>query len=323
MRYFFILNLLFFFSCKDKTNSTRDYLVSQGNAFGSTFSIQYEYDSDLSEEIKSDLEFFDKLISTYRDDSEIMAFNRSSDGIEADSILIDLVSKCKRFHQISNGYFDPTVAPLSSLYGFENKAITKFPSQEQINEALSYSGLEKVNISQKRLNKTHPKVELNFNAVTGYINDFIVNKFNKKGIKNYLIEIGGEIYAKGVNKDGKLWKVGIDVPENVSENRKIYTTYELNNSGLATSGNYRKFHLLPDGNKVVHTINPKNGLSQPSHLLSATVIAKNTAEADAIATALMAMGLDKAITFSSNSKYRILLIFDDNGELKNKRFNSF
>lgn len=327
MRYLFLLTFLSLISCeKEKKNNLepekKSYQVSQGEAFGSTYTIQYEHDKDLSDMIKADLFYFDELISTYRDDSQLEKFNRSTRGIQADSVLLDLVQKCFEFNEKSKGFFDPTVAPLSALYGFNGGKIMHYPEDSAIQRVLAYTGMGKIKIKGDSLIKTNPHTQLNFNAVTGYINDYIALKFQKKGIQNYLIEIGGELYAEGVNSEGRPWNVGIDVPEDTPR-REIFTTHTLQHAGLATSGNYRKFHELPDGRKVVHTINPKNGFSQASHLLSVTVIAASAAEADAIATSLMAMGLQKAKEFSQNSSYKILLLFNQNGELKSERFGDF
>ncbi|MBV7439840.1 FAD:protein FMN transferase [Weeksellaceae bacterium TAE3-ERU29] len=318
-----IFTAFLFFACEKQSKT--ELRIAQGNAFGSTYGIQYYSDKDLDEEIAQALQFFDDKISTYREDTDIAKFNASEKGEKVDSVVLDLWKKCKEYSEKTNGYFDPTVQPLSNLYGFKKSKIHNKPTQQQIDSVLEFIGINKTYIQNDSILKTNPNTQLVFNAITGYINDYVSILLEKEGVKDYLIEIGGEIRAKGKKADGTNWVVGVDVPKEGDTNQELFTTLELNNESLATSGNYRKFHVLDNGDKVVHTMNPITGETGISKLLSATVVTPTTAEADATATALMAMGLEKAQQFAENHKdLKILLIWtDDKGEYLSKKYNGF
>lgn len=318
-----IFTAFLFFACKNQ--SEIELKTAQGNAFGSTYGIQYYSDKDLNEEIAQTLQFFDDKISTYREDTDLAKFNASEKGEKVDSVVLDLWQKCKEYSEKTNGYFDPTVQPLSNLYGFKKSKIHNKPTKEQIDSVLEFVGINKTYIQNDSILKTNPNTQLVFNAITGYINDYVASLLEKQGVKDYLIEIGGEIRAKGKKADGSNWVVGVDVPKEGDTSQELFTTLELENESLATSGNYRKFYLLDNGDKVVHTMNPITGGTGISKLLSATVVTPTAAEADATATALMAMGLEKAEQFAENHKdLKILLIWtDDSGEYQSKKYNGF
>ncbi|MGQ1928760.1 FAD:protein FMN transferase [Ornithobacterium rhinotracheale] len=316
--------LLLNVGCNKKTESTEPTLrYAKGDAFGSTYGIQYYSDKDLSDEIVKALTFFDDKISTYKSGTDVERFNQSEKGTAVDSIVIDLWKQCQDFNQKTDGYFDPTVQPLSNLYGFKKAKIHNKPSRAQVDSVMQFVGIAKTAVRNDSILKNDTRTELVFNAITGYINDYVAHILDQAGVKSYLVEIGGEIRAKGKKEDGNTWVVGVDVPK--SGDQDLFTTVPLDNESLATSGNYRKFHILDNGDKVVHTMNPIDGTSGISNLLSATVIAPTAAEADATATALMAMGLDKAKAYAQNRKdLKFLLIWtDDKGEFQSEKFNNF
>lgn len=319
-----LLLLTTLLGCQGNKNE-KELRYVEGNAFGSTYNIQYYSNKDLSSQVKQALEMFNNAISTYDENSNISKFNRSEKGMKADSLERDLWTKSLAFHKKTNGYFDPTVQPLSSLYGFKTIKIHNKPTQRQIDSVLDFVGMDKAYLSHDSIVKKDPRLELSYNAITGYVNDYVASKFDKEELDSYLIEIGGEVSAKGAKADGTNWVVGIDVPNDELEQREIFAAVELKDESLATSGNYRKFYLLDNGEKVVHTMNPKTGETGVSKLLSATVLASTCAEADATATALMAMGLDKAKLFAEKNKdLKILLIWaKENGEYSQEMFNGF
>lgn len=313
-----ILSSLLLFSCSKQENPR----LAQGDAFGSTYSIQYYSEEDLSDEIEAILQFFDDRLSTYREATDVSKFNASKTGEKVAPVLIRLWKDCVKYSAKTHFYFDPTVQPLSNLYGFKRDKIHRIPTQQEIDSVLAFVGVNKVSIKNDSLLKKSPYTELSFNAITGYINDSVAAYLKVKKINNYLVEIGGEITASGKKTNGKNWVVGIDIPQPGSQ--QLFTAVTLNNESLATSGNYRKFHILDNGEKVVHTINPITGQNGVSELLSATVVTPSTAEADATATALMAMGLKKARDYAQRRpELKILLIWSENGIYKSESFNGF
>jgi thiamine biosynthesis lipoprotein len=178
-------------------------------------------------------------------------------------------------------------------------------------------GFEKVSLKVRKINKENPNVYLDFNSIAkGFAIDIIARFFDSKKVDNYLIEIGGEIRSKGSKKDNKPWVIQIVNPANIQDENG-FTILKLADISMATSGNYRKYRVTDDGKKYVHTINPKTGLATESNLLSASVFTKtNCADADAYATAFMAMGFEKSKQFlEKNLDIKAILIYTD--EFKN------
>src|SRR5690606_22815691 len=197
----------------------------------------------------------------------------------------------------SNGYFDPTVGDLVNMYGFGPEQGLKKIDSTTVDSLMKFVGFEKVEITADGiLKKTASEVYLDFNAIAkGYTVDVIGNYMDANAVDNYLIELGGELLAKGKNisKDAP-WTVGIDNPQQVEGERSLKAAIALNDRAMASSGNYRKFRTDSlTGRKYVHSINPLTGYPEESNLLGATVLADNCALADAYATSFMVMGLDK------------------------------
>lgn len=324
---YFLLILIVGCTSKNKTEKTSDFQILSGDAYGSTFSIVYDSEEDYSEEITSILNEFDDSVNTYKDDSFLSKFNRSKSGSNSDRMLREVLQISKELNIKTNGFFEPTVAPLMQIWGFygKNKG-SDLATKEEVDSVMNFVGIDKVFVKSDSIFKTDERLGLSFNAITGYINDKVASFLDSKNVENYLVEIGGEIIAKGKNNEGKLWRIGIDQPEEDLSKRELNAVVELNNKALATSGNYRKFHIdEKTGEKIVHTMNPKTGYPERSSLLSATVIASTCAEADATATALMAMGLGRAKEFiKQREDLKIYLIWnDDEKGIVNESFNGF
>lgn len=192
----------------------------------------------------------------------------------------------------------------------------------KVKEMIQYIGFDKVSIEGDLVLKKYPEIYFDFNSIAkGYGLDLVSRFLDSKGVENYLIEIGGEVKVKGTKPTGKLWTVQLDNP-NTDGTRSAYTYLQLTNKAMASSGNYRKFRIGPDGEKYVHTINPKTGFATESNLLSATVIADlDCADVDAYATAFMAMGLEKTIDFlKDKARLKVILIYvNSEGELDEYR----
>ncbi len=292
-----ILFFIFIVSCKSETPQP---LVFTGNAQGTTFNITYfdEANFDAQKGIDSIFRAVDKSMSTYLQDSDISKINSGDSTVVVDDMFAEVFNISKIVHQESEGYFDPTVGKLVNLYGFgPEKNLIKIDSIT-IDSLMQYVGFGKVKLSpDNKIIKSVPNLYMDFNAIAqGYTVDRLALFLESKGIKNYLVEVGGELLAKGKNLEkNKTWSVGIDDPQQESGKREFSIIVNLKNKALATSGNYRKFRIDSlTGKKYVHTLNPLTGSAEMSDVTSATVVAPTCALADAYATAFMALGLEKS-----------------------------
>jgi len=304
-------------NCKNITNK---YTKLEGEVFGTTFHITYNSQEDFSKEIDSIFNAFNNSLSTYEPNSIISRVNKNDYSVEVDDYFIEAYFKAQKIYLETDGYFDPTIGKLINAYGFgsgEEKELT----QEEINQVMQTTGFEKVKLKGNKIIKASD-IEINVNAYAKGFGIDIVGRFlENKGVKNYLVEIGGEIRARGMNPKGKFWKVAIDDP-NSDGTRSQSKFIELFNESMATSGNYRKFKINKDGEKIVHTINPRTGLAKESNLLSASVLIEgDCADVDAYATAFMAMGLENTKQFLKNHReLRVVLLYvDDNGDISEFR----
>lgn len=279
-----------------------EYKKITGFTQGTTYHITYQDrpDRELRNEIESLLHEFDLSLSTYIPESVISKVNRN-EKVEIDKYFKTVFNKGKEIYSKTNGAFDMTVAPVVNAWGFgAQKKI--YVDSTIIDSLMNYVGFDKIELTDKTIVKNNPNVQLDVNAIAqGYSVDIVAQFLEKKGISNYMVEIGGEVKTKGVNPNEEIWKIGIDRPIEGSQipGEDLQAVIKLKNRSLATSGNYRKFYER-NGIKFVHTIDPTTGYPIISRLLSATVIAKDCMSADAYATAFMVMGLEKSIEFLSN-----------------------
>lgn len=290
-----------------------------GNTMGTTYNITYldPSERDFKTSIDSLLEVFNQSLSTYIPDSELSRFNQSDTLYFKLPYFLPVLQSSKTVYEITGGAFDPTVGPLVNLWGFG-------PSGPQLKDSVNISsmlglvGFDKIYFDSASVRKSKPGMYLDFSAIAkGYGVDVVAEFLKGKGIENLLVEIGGELVARGVNEKGELWKVGINRPEELGRADDLYSIVALNNRGMATSGNYRNYYEA-GGIKISHTINPATGKPVNHGLLSATVLADDCMTADAYATAMMVMGTDKAIELQKNqSLFEIFLIYSDStGQLK-------
>jgi len=292
----FIIFLLFV-SCKKEVQTTT---VLQGNAFGTSYTIQFfNAESLVSEKgIDSVIYVVNKSVSTYQANSDISKINKGNTSIVIDKIFRDNFNISAEVYKKSNGYFDPTIGVLRNAYGFGDTKPLQNIDKHVLDSLLQYVGFNKVSItSEGKIKKKHSQIYFDFNAVAkGYGIDCLGNYLEDKGVSNYLIELGGEILAKGKNLEkNKAWIVGIETIESQLENRSYAETVLLQDMGMASSGNYRKFRIdSVTGKKYVHTINPITGKAEESDVTSATVLAPTCAVADAYATAFMASGIERS-----------------------------
>lgn len=297
-------------ACK-KEIQNRDYTL-QDLVFGTTYKITYlNSATNYQDSLDSLFLLINRSTSTYISTSDISKINNGDTTIVVDAIFSEVFEKSKRIYKETDGFFDPTVGNLVNAYGFGPENERNDLTEEEIKAQMLFVGLEKVSISKGKVVKEDPKIYLDFNAIAkGFGIDVVARFFDEKKIENYLIEIGGEIRAKGAKKNQKPWLIRVVDPASADENGG-FKNINLSNKSMATSGNYRKFRIADDGKKYVHTINPKTGFATESNLLSASVIASiDCADVDAYATAFMAMGLEKTKAFlKKHPEIEVILLF--------------
>ncbi len=295
------ITLLIVLSCNEKPAEIESFA---GFAQGTTYSVVYDNNRKVSPEVlKAEVEKilvdFDMSLSLYKDSSVISRLNRNEDVIP-DEYFTQVFNQSLHLSEMTGGAFDITVGPLVKAWGFGPDSHKNF-SEPKRDSLMKLVGMDKVSIVNGKLVKTDPAVNLDVNAIAqGYSVDVLCAYFDKKGFKNYLIEIGGEVRAKG-KKAGAHWRIGIDKPfdNNNLPGESLQAIIRISDKALATSGNYRKFYV-ENGIKYSHTIDPKTGYPAKNRLLSATIIAVDCSTADGIATACMVMGKEKAIDFIDN-----------------------
>jgi len=268
-----------------------------GFAQGTTYHITYENanNKDYSEDIDSLLKAFNKSLSVYDSTSIISRINNDDPIVEADDWFMTIFNKSLEVNATSEGAFDITVGPVVHAWGFGNAPLAKHDTA-YIDSLLQFVGMDKVKLEGRKIIKKYPGVKIDVDAIAqGYSVDVVCDFFKSKGIKNYLVEIGGEVRGIGTNAKGKFWRIGIDRPTdgNMTPGTELQAIIELNNKSLTTAGNYRRF-FVENGVKYGHTIDPKTGFPARNTLLSATVICDDAMTADAWDTAFMVLGLEKS-----------------------------
>ncbi|SDW37177.1 thiamine biosynthesis lipoprotein [Lutibacter oricola] len=319
MRFFLIIaSFLVFISCQPQGSELQ---VLTGNAIGTTFSIRYLGDSipNFEKKVDSLIEKVNKSTSTYIPSSDISKINKGDSTVVIDAYFKEVFEKSNRIYKETNGDFDPTVGVLVNAWGFGPEDKLENLDSIKIKNLLKFVGFNKVVLNNNKIKKQYSQIYFDFNAIgKGYLVDVVGRLFEAYDVENYLVEIGGEIRARGVNHKNIPWRIAIEEP-NFDGTRSYATTIGLENESIATSGNYRKFRVDENGKKFVHTINAKTGYATESNLLSASVILKgDCADVDGYATAFMAMGLEKTKAFLKEHKeLKAFLIFMNNkGELE-------
>lgn len=312
-----ILILLIFVVYKYRESKTLVLQSIEGETMGTTYHIKYISDVALKNTIDSILIDVNNSLSTYISNSEISKFNKNG-SLEISSLYFyPVAKKSLDIFKRTNGAFDPTVMPLVNAwgFGFKNKSVI---DSNLIDSLLLLVDFNKIEFDEKSASSLMSEMMLDFSAIAkGYGVDVIADFLKSKNIKNYMIEIGGEVVCSGVNEKKNSWKIGIDNPKFQEEGgEQLAQIIELNNLALATSGNYRNYYKDKNGVKRTHTLDPKTGYPVNHSLLSASVKAKDCMTADGYATALMVLGLEKGKELSHKvEEIEIFLIFDDNGKL--------
>ncbi len=271
-----------------------------GSAQGSTYNIKYITDEPLELQASFDSIFraVDESMSTYMNSSLISVVNRGDTSVPVDPMFKAVLTRSIEIADETGGLFDPTVGPLVELWGFGKNVHLQIDSS-RIDSTREMIGYERIVING-------PEVEIplgfriDFNAIAqGYTVDLLAEYLEKRGIGRYMVEVGGEVRAHGLNIRNEPWKIGVDKPsEEIDENDRFQIIIGLKDKAMATSGNYRKFWVDQEtGIKYAHTIDPLTGFPARNKLLSVTLLADNCMDADAYATACMVMGTERALRF--------------------------
>lgn len=325
MKFIFLscVAILCFVSCNRTIYNT---IKISGAAQGTSYTITYlagEH-SNYREAFDSIFKKIDSSLSTYLPASIISRINKNDTDVIIDDYFSTVFNKSMEVSEKTNGVFDITVAPVINAYGFgftKKEKVNKL----QIDTLLKYIGYKKVRLEGKKLVKESPQVMLDFNAIAqGYTVDVLASFLESRHIDNYLVEVGGELRAKGKKLNDSSWTVGLEQP-NETQTSSLKAIITMNDKALATSGNYKKFYI-EDGKKYTHIINPFTGYPAKNNLLSATVIADNCMTADAYATAFMVMGVEQSKEFMAKHKelnLEVFFIYDDNGVSKSYTSEKF
>jgi len=293
-------------------------MEAKGYAQGTTYAVIYLNDgTDLQYQMDSILVAFDRVLSTYQDNSYISRWNRNATAGEAQHPwFTEVVARSQQVAAHTGGAFDITVKPLMQFW-FERNWQAAGVDTTALDSLRQYVGHALIQDSAGVFIKADPRVQMDVNAIAqGYSVDVVARYLDGLGITDYLVEIGGEVRARGKKQDGKPWVVGIDRPsEDGNMDRSLAMSLQLTNEALATSGNYRKFVEI-NGQKLGHSLDPISGSPATTDVLSATIVAKDAMTADAYATACMVMGVERSkALLASDTTLKGVLIYDQKGEM--------
>lgn len=270
------------------------YQTDQGLVFGTMYKITYQSKENLREAIEEELRKVDFALSPFNKASVITRINENTD-LTPDSLFTEVFVLAQEVSAATGGAFDITVAPLVNAWGFGFKTGMNV-DEATLDSLRSLVGIGKVRLQEGAIVKDDSRMMLDCSSIAkGYGVDCVARLLDRKGVRNYMVDIGGEVVVKGCNPRQESWRIGINKPvdDSLAVHNELETVLEISNVGVATSGNYRNFYYK-DGKKYAHTIDPRTGYPVQHNILSSTVVADDCATADAYATAFMVLGLDSA-----------------------------
>lgn len=290
-----------------------------GTTQGSYYSIIYydEQNRDFSGDFDSIFREIENTLSLWDENSMISRVNRNDESVVLNQIFIDNFNYAMRAAELSEGYFDPTVGPLVSAWGFHFKDGVEM-TPEIVDSLKQFVGYHKIKIEDGKVIKENPDMTLDFNAVAqGYTTDMIGDFLLLNGVENFLVDVGGEILAKGNKPNGDLWKVGIEKPaEDKDAERIVQEIVELKDKSIVTSGNYRKY-VERNGKRYSHSIDPNTGFPAANNMLSATIICDDTSWADCLASICMLVGMERAKEILATQKdVKAFFIYEEDNKTK-------
>jgi len=324
MRYniFIFFALISLVSCKDREPKNTKL---SGQVFGTSYSVIYDSDTNYEKQFDSLFYVINKSMSTYIQNSDISKLNRN-EVVEVDEHFIKVFKASKTIFQHTDGAFDPTIGAVVNAWDFGPEGKIVSLDSTKIDSLMFSVGLEKVKLRGNAILKEQLHTYIDFNAIAkGYAVDVIAEFLESENVTDYLVELGGEIHSKGINKE-KLtsWTVGIDRP-NFDGSQSVLKAINLEDEAMATSGTYRKFKLDENGNRYAHIIDTKTGYPSKTNVLSVSVLANDCMIADAYATAFQAMGIEKVTKLlETHPELKVFFIFEnENNELETLALNGF
>lgn len=320
--------LLFGLLCGcSQSEDSRKLLVFNGPTMGTSYTVKI-HQPDLvvdeivvQQQIDKILKDINKQMSTYLPDSSLSKINdsKTTDWQEISTDLSELIDKALQVSILSNGAYDITIGPLVNLWGFgPGQQYEVIPTDAAIEQALSYSGFHHLQLrsSPPAIKKEHADIYLDLSGIAkGYAVDKLALYLESLAIQNYMVEIGGEIRAKGKNDKNETWRIGIERP--TSKQRIVQTAIDLRNISMATSGDYRNY-FEKDGKRYSHTIDPLSGKPITHKLASVTVLHDSSAMADALATAFLVLGDTRGYELASRENIAALFIYKEKGGFREK-----
>ena len=291
-----------------------------GATQGSYYSITYydELNRDFHHDFDSIFREIENSLSLWNENSIIRKVNRNDTNVVLNDIFIDNFNYAIKTAELSGGLFDPTIGPLVHAWGFHFKEGMEMTPEivDSIKQLVDY---RKIKIEDGKVIKENPLMTLDFNAVAqGYTTDMIGDFLISKNVNNFLVDVGGEILAKGCKPNGDFWKIGVEKPaEDKESNRIVQEIVKLKDRSIVTSGNYRKY-IERNGKRYSHSLNPKTGYPSENSLLSATIICDNTTWADCLASVCMIIGKDAAVEMlkTQENVEAYFIYLDENGTIQ-------
>ena len=259
------------------------------------YHIKFEHTKSLEKEIDEQLKYFYHLFNAFDSTSVISRVNRN-EPVEVDTLFQRVFRKAMEVSALTDGAYDVTCAPLINLWGFGFSRMDSV-TPARIDSLRQFIGFQKVRLEGNRVVKDDPRLIMNFSSIAdGTVCDMIAQRLEQEGVRNYLVEFGGEMRVRGVNPSGQNWRLGITKPtdDTLGINQALEQIVAFPRPlGMATSGNYRNFYVK-DGKRYAHTIDPRVGTPVQRDILSATIVAPDAMTADAFATAFMVLGAEEA-----------------------------
>ena len=310
----FLVFLFLFSAC----SAQEQYYADQGQIFHTSYSIKYKFKKSLTEEINKRLQEYDLSMNPFNRSSIIYKVNNNV-AVEVDKWFTQVFNKAMEASEVSGGTYDITAAPLFNLWGFGYEKVDDI-SQKTIDSLKQFIGYKKIHLVGKKVVKDDPRVQINTSSIAkGHSCDVVAELLESYGVKDYMIEIGGEVRAKGKNQRGVCWRIQLTDPtkEEGPQNRGS-GVLELCDCAVATSGNYRNYREI-DGKRYGHTINPLSGYPIQTDVISVSVLYPDCMTADAFATLFMTQGLKNSLAIASRypeMKYVFVYVDSQSGEVK-------
>jgi FAD:protein FMN transferase len=288
--------------------------------------LQGQRREEIHTAVREELEQINRQMSTYRPDSEVSRLNEFKSSKEVFPLpdkVLEVLRISQRVSEKTEGAFDVTVGPLVNAWGFGPAGQAATAEDDTIEKILADVGYQQLQIEENGVLKLNPEVRVDFSAVAkGYGVDQVARVLDSSGVEHYLVEIGGEIRTRGLNRKGKPWVIGIEKPQ--PDFQGIYRVVALRNQSMATSGDYRNFRDRDGGRRIIHIIDPRSGLTVQNRIASVSVVHEECAVADAYATGLMVLGAEAGMAVAERENLAVFMILrTESGDFEQRESTAF